>query len=242
MSNYVQTAMRNTYQLTCSDSHSDDFESNVEEFEYTDSQWRGLRGFVNTFMMPVVSEVLGTRSPVELRAHIIRISEISGIQMAEPSSGTAGLTDWVNAQVEYMANAYRDWLGQGNCPPPRSPSLGSESQAIVTSKDKSTGSETKGSDSSGEPKNSVKEFLAENWKGFALAGGLLAATCALWGISAFLVADDITGVGTIDDPALAVTVPAASAATTATVATVTALAASALLYFGMGATDPSRLS
>lgn len=143
-------------------------------------------------------------------------------------------------QQSWFADSYGEWLSRGNCPPPRSPGAGQAGQAVTGSEGSGT-VETKTSNALDKPKNSVKGFLTENWKGFALAGGLLAVTWALWGVSALLVADDVTGVGTVDDPVLAVTLPAASAVTTATVATITALAASALLYFGMGATDPSRL-
>lgn len=89
------------------------------------------------------------------------------------------------------------------------------------------------SSSSSEPKNSTKDFLAENWKGFAAAGGLVATAWVFWGVSAILVADDITGVGFADDPALAVTVPVASTATTGAITTITALAAGLLLTIGL---------
>lgn len=134
----------------------------------------------------------------------------------------------------YMPDVFQNWLRGGNCPPPRTPQarvrvLSYEETARNAGSRVVPGNKRSGS--------STKDFLVENWKGFAVAGGLVATAWTLWGTSAILVADDITGVGLADDPALAVTVPAASMATAGTVATITALAASALLYLGMGKSE-----
>lgn len=189
---FLEEALNRSYKIACRDSHPDDFASNLEQYE---SYERSLSGLTS-------------------RALAGKIFDSFASMSLESATHEAFLTMF--RTVHFAEDNYESWLRNGNCPPPQSPNAGSEGQAFATNAGSGT-AETKTNGDSDKSKNSTKGFLIENWKGFAVAGGLLATTWALWGVSVLLVADDVTGVGAVDDPALALTVPAASAATAATI-------------------------
>lgn len=112
-----------------------------------------------------------------------------------------------------LYTAYQAWLKDGNCPPPRVSGPSDNQQTSLVEE------------------NSEQSSTIQTSKVFGMAALGLMATWGAWGLATFLLYDDFTGLGTLDDPLLLIVTPLAMRTSATTVAAVASLAASALLVF-----------
>jgi len=130
MSNYMPTTLRSTYQLTCPQSHSDDFESNLDRFECENDGLKYLRSQAEMLLrIEQARQTFGVTESIPEVEITFTIEEGKAFTFTGPQ-----LRD-------VLTSEYQNWLQNGNCPPPRPPQVAEESQVATE--------DVKGEDSSG---------------------------------------------------------------------------------------------